>query len=65
MGLQELEQQTYFLPWNLTTNAEAAAGWSDKQLERMSKEKRAAWHCACEEVSFVVYLCIPCTYAEG
>lgn len=51
MCLQELEQDDCRVPWNLTTNAEAAAGWSDEQLARMNKSKWAAWHEACHEVS--------------
>lgn len=48
----EMEQPNLRLPWNtdLTTNAEAAAGWSMGQLKRMSEQKEKAWHDACKKV---------------
>ncbi|WIA09025.1 hypothetical protein OEZ85_008439 [Tetradesmus obliquus] len=54
--LFELEQDDCRVPWNLTTNAEAAAGWTDEQLARMNKSKWAAWQEACHEGCVPPYL---------
>lgn len=58
--LQELQQDDCRVPWNLTTNAEAAAGWTDEQLARMNKSKWAAWQEACHEVSTAAACCAMC-----
>lgn len=48
----EMECPNLRLPWNrdLTTNSEAKAGWSTRQLQAMSVKKHTAWQAACDQV---------------
>lgn len=43
------------LPWNnaLTTDSEAAKGWSNEQLAAMRNKKQSKWQCAVKEVSML------------
>lgn len=51
----EMEMPKCLLPWNskLTTNSEAAAGWTDEQLDRMAHQKLKFIDEACEQVRAV------------
>lgn len=50
--VMEMEMTDCLLPWNskLTTNSEAAAGWTDDQLDRMADDKLDFVVKACKEV---------------
>ncbi len=48
----EMESPNCKLPWNdaLTTNSEAAEGWSPEQLNVMAQKKQDMWDQLCEQV---------------
>lgn len=56
--IMEMEMPHCLLPWNskLTTNSEAAAGWTDEQLHRMACDKLDFIKDACEEVRMLSFV---------